>query len=390
MNIGIEDRSNLKTLTNLVLKFIEEVLLEDNEVIDNSWQWGKKDTLKDQNSFGGKQTRETLNKQENKQKGKLFPAEASQQTEKLNNILSKIFRNSALPVRKKEKKNRKKMARPVYIMGESFGGILALEICLALTSRTNQNDINLQGLVLINPATCYDRSKLAADGPKVAALPGLLYPFGLLRLIPLFTDKYAIPQLLLILQSKALPSVVNNPEREAYMGRTAFSLPSKLKFMPQDTLKWRLEEWLQKGCKAISSKDDQLKKNLSSLPVLVVAGECDKALPSIAEAERLLGIFDNVQVHVVEGAGHANTAGSRVDLTAIMRKRFLKLVPISSSKRQRKVGTFVKQQKSTAMQVTLEREGVNFGMEPRYDDAAVGLSPLLYWSNHFYKKFSEK
>ena len=107
MNIGIEDRSNLKTLTNLVLKFIEEVLLEDNEVIDNSWQWGKKDTLKDQNSFGGKQTRETLNKQENKQKGKLFPAEALQQTEKLNNILSKIFRNRALPVRKKQKENRK-------------------------------------------------------------------------------------------------------------------------------------------------------------------------------------------------------------------------------------------------------------------------------------------
>ena len=49
--------------------------------------------------------------------------------------------------------------RPVYLAGESFGGILACEVALDLLKTTS---INFQGLVLINAATCYDRSRLAA------------------------------------------------------------------------------------------------------------------------------------------------------------------------------------------------------------------------------------
>ena len=275
-------------------------------------------------------------------------------------------------------KMKKHQNKQVYIMGESFGGILTIEVALAIQDynsksekiKTGGKDIELSGLALINPATCYNRSNLARDGPGVADGLSLLYPFSLLTLVPLFTDEYALPQLIQILQAKALPSVIDTPAREAYMGRVAFSLPTKLKFMPQSTLKWRLNEWLTKGCDAIASKEGTIKQTLGLLPVLIVAGESDKTLPSVDEALRLQSFFDTTEVHVVKGAGHACTSGSRVDLTALMRKTF-----IQSSNRR-------KDMKYAAINAINQ----SFGLEPRYDGANIGLNPLKYWSAEYYQK----
>ncbi len=112
--------------------------------------------------------------------------------------------------------------RPLYIMGESFGGILALEVALAIEQRNRSNcnqdntgtgdedeaKISLDGLVLINPATCYDKSNLHDAGPPIANGSPILYPFSLMTIIPLFTDDYALPQLIKILQAKGLPRLV--------------------------------------------------------------------------------------------------------------------------------------------------------------------------------------
>jgi pimeloyl-ACP methyl ester carboxylesterase len=270
--------------------------------------------------------------------------------------------------------------RAVYVMGESFGGILALEVTLAIQKHNEimnkgQSGIKLDGLVLINPATCYNQSDLAKDGPHIADGSPLLYPFKIMRLLPLFTDDYALPQLIKILQAEGLPSVIDTAEREAYMGRMAFSLPTKLKFMPQGTLRWRLNEWLTKGCTSIESKENCLRDNVGKIPVLIVAGEKDKTLPSVKEAYRLQEMLDNVEVHLVNGSGHACTCGSRVDLTALMRKKFL---PNSSTGR--------KEMKHEASATT---DDIFFGLEPRYDGAAIGLSPLKYWSKSFYEKVSD-
>ena len=397
MAVEMEDRSTLEELKEGVLDYIQEVLIE-KEAEDLK--------LKDTVADSGLSTISNSNKEENMGNSQNITVKSDvpkANTTKspsqnpfmsfLNNITDKKSSGSAETSKLKSEK-KKLQSRPVYLMGESFGGILALEVALALKDQSLQGvksaskvrsmaEVNLEGIVLINPATCYDRSKLAAEGPDVAKLPSPLYPFGLLRLLPIFTDAYAVPQLFLMLQSKALPSVIDTAAREAYMGRTAFSLPQKLKFMPKETLQWRLEEWLTKGCESISQKENQLKNNLNSVPVLVVAGEMDKALPSISEAERLMDIFDNVDVHVVEGAGHANTSGSRVDITAIMRGRFSNLV-----KRRKKRGDSTGKQKvlrRTAMkEVAASGFEEYFGMEPRYDNAKIGLSPLLYWSEENY------
>jgi pimeloyl-ACP methyl ester carboxylesterase len=278
--------------------------------------------------------------------------------------------------------------RHVYLAGESFGGILACEVALTVLKQKQPSKekqdaariqrprdlsrMNLQGLALINAATCYDRSQLASKGPPVANLPPLLYPFGLMvGLLPLFTDDFSWEQLLLILQAKALPSVIDTPAREAFMGRVAFSLPFMLKYMPQSTLQWRLTEWLAKGCARLV--DDPLSSSLSpttaytdnakrlnydgmleepqgevvvntledfktvdrTFRTVIIAGEKDLALPSIAEAERLAHLLPNSYVHVVEGAGHSSTCGSRIDLAAVLRNRFRELEsPKSGQRRQ--------------------------------------------------------
>lgn len=291
--------------------------------------------------------------------------------------------------------------RPVYIMGDSFGGTLALEVALELSMRSKYSsprNVNLQGLVLINPATSYNRSNLAKEAPSVSKLPPFLYPFALLiKLVPLFTDAYALPQLLLMLQSKALPSIIDDAQREAYMGRQAFSLPQKLKFMPRETLQWRLEKWLTVGCNSIRRKETLISEILTDLPTLIVAGELDNALPSVSEANRLSNILRDVVVHVVKGAGHANTSGSRVDLTAVMRARFPQL--LQEDGRTQSLSSFqfredneinIRDKRIEMKKRAAAGRGIYFGMEPRYDGADFGLSPLKYWSPENFQEWNNK
>jgi pimeloyl-ACP methyl ester carboxylesterase len=281
---------------------------------------------------------------------------------------------------KKALKKSTEKARPVYLMGESFGGILAIEVALQWKNYTaifNQQDddvipVQLQGLCLVNPATCYDRSILAAKGPIVARSNPLVYPLAVFQLLPLFADDFSLAQLLLILRGQGLPSIIDNPIREAYMGRVAFSLPYSLPSMPQATLQWRLSKWLETGCARLLKADrlESLRKEYPRLRTLIVAGQDDRTLPSIDEAERLCGILPNPLVHVVEGAGHASTCGSRVDLTALMRKWFADELKIEGR---------------TSIKETARGKCVYLGIEPRYDNKTIGLSPLKYWSAEYYK-----
>ena len=104
-----------------------------------------------------------------------------------------------------------------------------------------------------------------------------------------------------------------------------------------------------------------------------VVGEKDESLPSVREANRLFSdVFHKSKIHIVPGAGHACTSGSRVDLTALMREWFA-IESSSDGRLQMK-------------KVAAEGSDVYFGMEPRYDNANIGLSPLLYWAKDYYER----
>lgn len=299
----------------------------------------------------------------------------------------------------------------VYLMGESFGGILATEVALELNRPTYEDYVALRGLVLVNPATSYLRSSMyevappiaAARPPLLPALSGIQYVVSLAtRLVPLFLDRgRAIRQLIAILSSKGLPSVVNGPKREAYMGRVAFDLPNRLKFMPQDTLKWRLEEWLEWGCGVFedrlemlqsardSSNDDTLGdvetyallKVSQELRTVVIVGELDRTLPSVEEAERLASeVFRNAVVHVVPGAGHASTCGGSLNLVRLLREAFPEI---------NTYGRIENGDNDSGSANWMDREQMEelYGLEPRYDGASIGLNPFLYWSKDYYQKW---
>ena len=288
----------------------------------------------------------------------------------------------------------------VYLMGESFGGVLATEIALELNRPAYKDYLDLRGLVLVNPATSYLRSRLYELGPPVAdarplfpALDDIQYIVAMLtKLVPLFLDEgRAMQQLVAILSSKGLPSVINDPQREAYMGRVAFDLPNRLKFMPKDTLKWRLEEWLEWGCGVFEDRLEMLQaardstdeasgdvdtyallKVSQELRTMIVVGELDLTLPSLEEADRLSSVlFRNSYVHVVPGAGHASTCGGSLNLIKLLREVFPETNIYRSDGNSHKG--------KTAKEL--------HGLEHRYDRAWIGLSPLLYWSKDYYIKW---
>lgn len=287
----------------------------------------------------------------------------------------------------------------LYLMGESFGGILATEVAAALQSNTQySNFVRLQGLILVNPATSYLRSELYRLGPPIANARWLRpieiipYIFGLTtKLVPLFLDEgLAIQQLFTILSSKGLPAVVNTPQREAYMGRVAVTLASRLNFMPKDTLKWRLTEWLEWGNAVFEDRLEVLQSGITEgeddlgmlrlsreVKTLIVVGEFDKTLPSLNEANRLAAeVFRNNVVHVVTGAGHASTCGGTLNLMQLLRQVY----PEVNGYRRTNYDVGTTEWKPRA---DLR------GLVPRYDYAKIGLSPLLYWSSDYYKEWKD-
>ncbi len=311
------------------------------------------------------------------------------------------------------------LGRVLYLMGESFGGILATEIALEL-NRQKYKDYHLQvqGLILVNPATSYLRSRLYTLGPPIAnakpilpALQDVQYLYSLIaKLVPLFLDEgRALRQLTAILSSRGLPSVVNSPQREAYMGRVAFDLPNRLVFMPKDTLKWRLEEWLEWGCGVFEDRLDMLHSardlaNTASSPdvessysilklsqelrTLIVVGEFDMALPSIEEATRLSSdVFRNAHVHIVPGAGHASTCGGSLNLIQLLREVFPEInVHGGGGGGGGDVGG--RMQRRIDDSNDLRPRDELHGLEPRYDGASNGLNPLFYWSKEHYFKWT--
>lgn len=297
-----------------------------------------------------------------------------------------------------KKRNVENSVDKVYLMGESFGGILSTEVAMELKKTKYKEFIDLKGLVLVNPATSYLRSivyelapPIAAPKPSIPVLEGAEYAFRLLtEVVPLFLGEREhrfVQQLIRIILFKGLPPVVNNAEREAYMGRVAFAIPLRLKFMPKDTFQWRLKEWMEVGS---SRFEDRLKtlraaqhsdvrdvdvdtqtmlKVSEELRTTIVVGELD-AMPSLEEAERLSSkLFQKAHVHVVKGSGHISTCGGSLHLIQVLRESFPEINLSGCSGDE-------------SCNISEELHG----LEPRYDNSPIGMMPWQYWSTDNYRQ----
>jgi hypothetical protein len=281
--------------------------------------------------------------------------------------------------------------------------------------------------------------------PVIEIIDNLQYTIAIVtKLLPLFTDNgQSLRQLVTILSSYGLPSVINTPCREAYMGRVAFTLFDRIAFMPKETLHWRLEEWLEWGASIFEDRLDMLTSvrlstttsssstttngtndnnsetndnnndtsiytttmtndrsvidNYSLLKIsqelrtLIIVGEYDNTLPSIEESHRLSDeLFRNSVIHVVPNAGHASTCGGSLNLITLLRSVFTELITnndknVDDEIRRRRQ----RQQSNSSSRIGNENDTPTkelYGLVPRYDNAWIGLNPLLYWSKEYFQK----
>nr|GME20023.1 acyltransferase-like protein At1g54570, chloroplastic [Ipomoea batatas] len=194
--------------------------------------------------------------------------------------------------------------KPIYLLGDSFGGCLAL----AVAARNPKIDLVV---ILANPATSFGRSQLQPLFPFLEALPGEL--------------QFTIPYL--------LSSVMGEPTKMAMVGidtelpptvvleQLSSNLTALLPLLsgladiiPKETLMWKLK-LLKHGSAYANSR-----LHAVTAEVLVLASGKDGMLPSENEGARLARTLRNCKVRYFKNNGHTILLEDHVNLLSIIKR----------------------------------------------------------------------
>lgn len=179
------------------------------------------------------------------------------------------------------------------LAGESMGGLIATAAALKL-SDARQLD-KLRGVVLINPATSYDRTPWPIGGRVVSSAQGVAYAGAIGAAVGLLASDGSMV-------SKAMDEFTSLDF--AGLERAVGGAQALADLVPPDTLKHRVENWLDKGCSKTNERLWRLRRTGRSTSFLVIAGADDRFLPSKDEAARLEKELD-AESFVLKGGGHA-------------------------------------------------------------------------------------
>lgn len=207
-------------------------------------------------------------------------------------------------------------SRRTYLVGESFGGVLALAVAL----RGAAPPSGLAGLALINPATSVTSSWPSNLQPLLDAVsalpPGLSDATYAALATPILMAISGDP---LQLSGRFEDDKLSPPLRlSASLRRLADSfgllaeLPSAL---PLPTLAFRLSMLVQAAKDAEELQLDKLK-----LPVQVFASSEDNVLPSVREGRRLARALPNADLTILSDSGHVPLLEVRVRLADLLRQ----------------------------------------------------------------------
>lgn len=157
--------------------------------------------------------------------------------------------------------------RPVYLCGESFGGCLAQKVAA-------RSPHLIDRLILVNPASSFQQRPILVWGSQFTQyVPDILYRSSCAGLLPFLAH---LKQL-------------DAHERE--------ELLRAMRSVSRVGAAWRLS--LLRDFAISNAQMQRL-----NMPVLVVAGVRDNLLPSLDEAERLVKVLPNAQMHLLFESGH--------------------------------------------------------------------------------------
>ncbi len=173
--------------------------------------------------------------------------------------------------------------RSVYLCGESFGGCLAMQV---LTQFPHLFD----RVILVNPASSFRRLPWMHFGSLLTQqLPALAYRYSALGLAPLLMDPFRVAR------------------------RDRQALEKAMGSVPAKTAAWRM---------GLLSRFEVERLPLERMthPVLLIAGESDRLLPSRREAQSLQMRFPNAQMMLLPNSGHACLLERETNLQKILRE----------------------------------------------------------------------
>ncbi|XP_058083370.1 phytyl ester synthase 1, chloroplastic-like isoform X3 [Magnolia sinica] len=180
--------------------------------------------------------------------------------------------------------------KPIYLVGDSFGG------CLALSIAARNPSIDLL-LILSNPARSFDKSCFRPWLPIVEAFPDQLHVMASYLLSFVVGDPIKMGM-------ASVDSGLSPLETLDQLSRNLFSLVPRLvggfaDILPKETLTWKLGQ-LKSAASYANSHLHAVKAE-----VLVLASGKDNMLPSRHEAERLWNTLQNCKVRYFKDHGHA-------------------------------------------------------------------------------------
>ncbi|OVA09634.1 Diacylglycerol acyltransferase [Macleaya cordata] len=202
-----------------------------------------------------------------------------------------------------KEENGRSPNRPIYLVGESIGG------CLALAVAARNPTIDLM-LILANPATSFRKSQLRNLVPFVEAIPEQLhigFPYILAAIIgdPL--------RMALASGQRELPLPQTIRELSENLSALLSSIPVLADALPRESLLWKLK-MLESASSFANSCVHAVKAQ-----TLILASGRDQLLPSLEEAERLSGLLPTCQIRNFKDSRHALFMEDDFDLVTVIK-----------------------------------------------------------------------
>ncbi|KAG0468473.1 hypothetical protein HPP92_017801 [Vanilla planifolia] len=193
--------------------------------------------------------------------------------------------------------------KPIYLVGDSFGG------CLALAVAARNSSIDLV-LVLVNPASSFEKSQLQPFIPVLENLPSEFH----------VAVPYALSFVMGDPVKMAMAGVMDGlPPQQALdeLSKGLTTLLPRLSdladIIPKETLIWKLK-LLKSASSYVNSRLHAIKAD-----VLVLASGKDNMLPSGNEADRLWKSIKNCRVRYFKESGHTLLLEDGINLFTVIK-----------------------------------------------------------------------